>query len=437
MDYQAPPAPYTLERIKLLSNSGNFHKDRTHTLRILEHWKAKASEGLPEGRKPKMVFVCSSGGGMLASLWTLRSLQYLDSATQGRLMRQTALMTGSSGGMIGNAYFRELWWRQQQGLVENAYDRQYPRKIALDKLTPTIFAFVVADFMFRFQTFELAGREHYRDRGYSLERQFLLDTDSMLDMPLAAYRKPEEEGKIPLLFIAPTIVNDGRKLYISPQPISYMNTGRPLANRHRETKVVGVEFRRMFDQQGADSLRFMTALRMNATFPYITPSVVLPSAPAVSIMDAGLADNFGVSDAAHFIYVFQDWINANTSGVVLLSLRVVPREEGKRHGLGMGSQSQLTTPISGVLGNMFAMQDVGNERELQYLEDLLQVPLHQVNFEYLNESNKELVEEASLSWRLTRREQQGVLDAVESPYNQKARETLQAELLRASGAAAK
>ena len=416
-------ATYSVGHLEDLSSPSNFHEDTLHTAKILGRWKEKVQG--KGSKKPKMVFICSSGGGLLASLWALRSLQYLDSATQGGLIKHTGLMTGSSGGMIGNAYFRELYLRQQSDSSINLYDAQYTRKIALDKLTPTIFSLVAADLMFRFQKFKVGGKEHYRDRGYSLERQFLLDTDSVLDKPLEAYRKPEEQALIPMMIISPTIVNDGRKLYISPQPISYMNLGQPDLKPNREMKVRGVEFRRLFAQHHADSLRFMTALRMNATFPYITPNVVLPSNPPISVMDAGLADNFGVSDAIHFMYVFREWIDKHTSGVVLLSLRVIPKERAWLDKGDQGSVSQIFAPISGVVGNLFSLQDMANESDIEYIEEILEVPLEQINFEYLNESNVQELEEASLSWRLTRKEQQGILQAVHSPYNQRSLERLQ------------
>ena len=58
---------------------------------------------------------------------------------------------------------------------------------------------------------------------------------------------------------------------------------------------------------------------MSASFPYITPNVNLPSEPSLEIMDAGLADNFGVSDAVLFLYNFKDWISENTSGVIVFN----------------------------------------------------------------------------------------------------------------------
>jgi hypothetical protein len=70
-----------------------------------------------------------------------------------------------------------------------------------------------------------------------------------------------------------------------------------------------IEFQRFFRDQDADNLKLTSALRMNATFPYITPIVSLPSQPPMRVMDAGLRDNYGyrISRFA-FLHTFRDWI---------------------------------------------------------------------------------------------------------------------------------
>lgn len=78
---------------------------------------------------------------------------------------------------------------------------------------------------------------------------------------------------------------------------------------------------RFFAAHDPGNLRFLTALRMSATFPFVTPNVELPSTPVMKTMDTGLSDNFGIQDALRFLYVFQEWIGANTSGVVLVTIR--------------------------------------------------------------------------------------------------------------------
>ena len=56
-----------------------------------------------------MVIVNTSGGGLRAMLWTMRCLQAADSVMNGSLMARTTMITGSSGGLIGATYYRQLY----------------------------------------------------------------------------------------------------------------------------------------------------------------------------------------------------------------------------------------------------------------------------------------------------------------------------------------
>ena len=105
-----------------------------------------------------------------------------------------------------------------------------------------------------------------------------------------------------MLFLSPTIVNDGHMLIISPQPISYMTY------KTDNTYYDGIEFTRLFSEQDSKNLKFTSALRMNATFPYILPMVSLPSDPPIEIMDAGFRDNYGLKTSIKFIENFKNWI---------------------------------------------------------------------------------------------------------------------------------
>jgi len=321
INYVTSKADYSLKNLRRLSNQANFITDTDSTIAILERWKKK----FPKERKPKMVFVCTSGGGQRAAVWTVRSLQTADSLLKGKLMPHTFLMTGASGGLIGASYYRELYLRQQQDSLINRYSEQYLQNISKDNLNSIAFSLVVSDLFFKYQTFTYNRYKYFKDRGYAFERQLNLNTGGILNKSLIEYREPERLAQIPMLLMAPTIVNDGRKLYISAQPVSYMNSpllnNLPVANQ----KLKGVEFLRLFEEQDASHIRFLSALRMNATFPYITPNVALPSEPIMEVMDAGLSDNFGVSDAVKFLYIFRDWISENTSGVIFLTIRDTPK----------------------------------------------------------------------------------------------------------------
>ena len=57
----------------------------------------------------QMVFVNTSGGGLRSALWTVHVLSHLDSITNQEFFKQTHMITGASGGMIGAGFFREQY----------------------------------------------------------------------------------------------------------------------------------------------------------------------------------------------------------------------------------------------------------------------------------------------------------------------------------------
>ncbi len=60
---------------------------------------------------------------------------------------------------------------------------------------------------------------------------------------------------------------------------------------------------------------------MNASFPYVSPAVNLPSVPPLRVVDAGYYDNYGVDIAAAWLFANRLWIEDNTSGVLVVQIR--------------------------------------------------------------------------------------------------------------------
>nr|MDQ3395759.1 patatin-like phospholipase family protein [Bacteroidota bacterium] len=203
MDYAKDPKSYSLEAIREGNMAIQVNKDKAATLEILKGWRAK----FPENNKPKMILICTSGGGQRAALWTVKSLQVADSITKGALMKHTMLITGASGGLVGAGYFRELYLQKQLGHDIDLQDDKYPHNISKDVLNPIIFSLLVNDFFISFQSFKYSGFDYMKDRGYSFEQRLNFNTNSIMDKPLGAYALPERENKIPLLFLAPNIMN--------------------------------------------------------------------------------------------------------------------------------------------------------------------------------------------------------------------------------------
>jgi hypothetical protein len=421
INYEKEKADFSLENIRTIASDTNYKADVESTIQLLENWKAK----FPAGTKPKMIFVCASGGGQRAAVWSLRTLQVVDEATKGSLMRNAMLMTGASGGMLGSAYFRELYLRKQLGEIPSYHDEKYVDNISKDVLNPLLFTFFVNDIFFRVRTVKMDGLTYTKDRGYAFEQILCRNTDNMMDKRLIDYKEPERKSLIPMAILSPTVVNDGRKLYISSQHVSYMCSTPTITKSHIEQRMKGIEFRRMFAQQRSDSLRFMSALRMSATFPYITPNVVLPSYPAMEIMDAGLSDNFGYTDAMRFLFVFREWISKNTSGVVLVSIRDSEKEPEIEKRKGQTIFEKFMNPIGSLYNNWDMLQDINNDNLADYAKGWFNGPFDVVTFEYIPKSKhwdevqkrnldpnsiekKERQERASLSWHLTTREKESI-----------------------------
>ena len=431
MNYKSEKAEYSYNRIEQMSDITMYNKDMESTIQILKNWRKK----FPKNKKPKLVFICASGGGHRAAVWTMKALQYVDSSSNGKLLNHSILMTGASGGLIGASYYRELYLQNKQGLIDDLYSRKYLDNMGKDVLNPMVFSLAVSDLLFGFQKFKVDNYEYYKGRGYSFENQIHQNTGGVLNKKVRDYKIPEQNALIPMVFMTPTIINDGRKLYISAQNISYMNSA-PIQEMERlNTRTKGIEFNRFFKEQDADNLLFMSALRMSATFPYITPNVHLPSKPEMVIMDAGMTDNFGMNDAIRFFHTFKDWIEDNTNGVVFVSIRDTEKNPFIKQDVSEGLWNVLFNPIANLYNNLDNIQDLANDNAIEFADSWIKDRVDIISFEY-SPKNWELLakkpnsdlkmlekeynkERAALSWHLTHKEKEGINKAIYNSKNQK------------------
>jgi hypothetical protein len=422
LDYGTPPAEYSINTLQFQLDSTNIQADRQVVLTQLNNWRKKFGE-----EKPKMVFLCTSGGGKRASLWTLNALQTMDSMSRGKLTESSVLITGASGGLIGASYFRELKLRERMGESINPYGNIHRQKISSDNLNPLIFSLLANDLFVGFTKFEYAGKAYQRDRAFTFEDQLNQITEGLMDRPITAYAKPEMEGIVPMVILTPTVVNDGRKIYIASRPVSFMNAELTHLPEYGQKKVSGVDFHRFFKDQSAVDLRFLSALRMSATFPYITPNTTLPTEPPIQIMDAGISDNFGMSDAVRFLYSFNEWVSENTSGVIFVSIRDSPKLGTIAARKGQTIIDDMTQPISSVYNNFENFQDITSDLLIGQAHSWMKVPIHRIDIQYQAESYLPILQQmdsirqnsarASLSWRLTTREKDGIVRNIYSRQN--------------------
>lgn len=398
-----------------MASPRNVARDKAATLQILEKWLAKNRTAA--NPRPKIVFLCASGGGLRSALWTMQTLQRTDSITQGRLLSQTVLITGASGGMLGAAYLRELMLRRQQGEPVDEHDPAHIEEMGQDLLNPVTFGMVANDLFYPVSTFRSGNFEYRKDRGYLFENQLNENCLGYFSRRLADYRQPERDAQIPMLLLSPFVLNDGRRMLISPQSVSYLMRPGSQSQLRSQLEIDGVDFGQLFAQQQADSLAFTAALRMNCTFPFILPNCWLPTEPAVEAVDAGYRDNYGMGMAVRFVHTFRDWIRENTGGVVFVQLRSwekidpdVPPSDDK------GAVSSIFTPANAA-ANMTTIQDYEHDQLLALLQDVLggKDQMHIVRFVYRPVRKQR---EASLSLHLSAREKLDLMEAFYLSDNQ-------------------
>ncbi len=218
-----------------------------------------------------------------------------------------------------------------------------------------------------------------------------------------------------MLFNA-VITRDSRRMIISTQPVSFLMKPAFDTGRISEMDPDAVDFGALFSKQDPMNLRLLSALRMNATFPYVLPNVWLPSRPVIDVMDAGLRDNYGQETALRFLFVFRKWLMENTSKVVLIQIR--DREGGGwEHPFESDNISEIITkPMLLLQYNYYKMQEY-NQNEMVSLESFINDKFYKLSFQYV--PRKEDIT-AALNFHLTKREKKNIEDATGNENNVKA-----------------
>jgi hypothetical protein len=402
---------YDREHLLALCTPEKVKQDKARMLEILERWKKKQNVD-----KPLMLIINTSGGGSRSAAFTMNVLQRLDAQSGGTLMDKTFLITGASGGMFGAAYFRALSLMKQQDTTIDLQDHKYTDAISEDLLNPLFSSFVARDLASPAQKFRVGNYEYVKDRGYAFEQKLNINTRGVLDRQLREIEPDERAARIPLMLLSSVITRDSRTMLISTQPISFLM--RPVLD---SAKIMGVDpdavdFGSFFKKQDPMNIRLLTALRMNATFPYVLPNVWLPTRPVIDVMDAGFRDNFGEQVAIRFMNVFRDWIQRNTSGVLLIQIR-----DRKVGGWESPFESRsiteiITKPVLLLQYNWYKMQEYNQDDLLSVFEQLMGDNFYKMTFQY---EPKKANEGVSLNFHLTRQEKLDVANALNLPVNVK------------------
>ncbi len=410
---------YSRESLQQLCKPQIIAAHKTNMLGILNNWKSRQA-----AKKPVILFINVSGGGLRSATFVMNTLQQLDSITNGSVMQQTFLISGASGGMLSAAYYRELYNNKRKGAHINLHQSLYTDNITQDLLNPIFSSMISRDIFSPAQKFSVGPYSYIKDRGFAFEEKLNDNSGKILNKQLKDYVTDEKTAAIPMMIFNSVVTSDGRKMMISTQPLSFMM--KPLAFEKDTTySPDAIDFATLFKNQDPMNLRMLTAMRMNATFPYVLPNVWLPTSPVVDVMDAGLRDNFGQETTLRFLDNFKDWIAENTSGVIMLQIRDRQKDTWLNP-LETGTITDiLIKPATMLQHNWFSLQDYFQNDAFGYTKNYSQFKLQQMAFTYIPKMEEN---GAALSFHLTASEKKDVIASFNTVDNQRVLKELKAIL---------
>ena len=423
LDYANRPRPeYSLHSLAALNTPAKVDADKNNMLGILDRWKQKQGED-----KPVMVVFNFSGGGVRSAAFAMSVLQQLDSLSHGTIMKKAVLISGASGGMLAAAYFRELARLKAAGVNVNLQNKKYVNDISKDLLNPIFSSMIARDLLSPAQKFSVGPYRYVKDRGYAFEQKLNDNTHGLLDKNIGFYHAAERDAHIPLMILNSVITRDLRKLMVCTQPLSFMMQATYTDSTSKISGPDAVDFATMFKNENPMNLRFLTALRMNATYPYILPNVWLPSSPVIDVVDAGLRDNYGQETSLRFLHVFKDWIKKNTRGVLIIQVR--SRQKGSWDNTMVNGDITgiITKPFTMLQNNWFMLQDYFQDDEITYAQNSLDSNFHRVAFMYIPEKEDR---GATINFHLTASEKKEVVSSLKRKNNIEAFEQVQRYLQR-------
>jgi hypothetical protein len=284
-------------------------------------------------------------------------------------------------------------------------------------LLNTLFSYFVArDLASPAQKFTVGDNEYIKDRGYAFEQKLNANTGGVLNRQLKDIAVDEAAARMPIMLFNPVITRDSRALIISSQPVSFLMKPRYDSTRIPRMDPDAVDFGALFARQGPENLRLLTALRMNATFPYVLPNVWLPTTPVIDVMDAGFRDNFGEMNAIRFLNAFREWLQENTGGVVLLQIRDRKTGGWENPYESVNVTEIITKPILLLQDNWYKMQEYNQDDLLSLAQNGMGFSFHKLVFQYAPKSEDA---GAALNFHLTTQEKQNIISSLDNQENRK------------------
>jgi hypothetical protein len=349
------------------------------------------AETLMAAGRDRVIVVAANGGGIQAAAWTARVLTGLCADLPDQFSRSVRFISGVSGGSVGAMHFVNAYGRAERfnGVLDRAME---------SSLDDVAWGLVYPDF-WRLLCPPLV-RWWSMGRGRALEEAWER-RDQGLGEGLATWEDGVRTGDRPAVVFNATLAEMGVRLLSSTAPLE---EDRGLKESHRAR----LNFQSLYP--GYD-LPVATAVRLSATFPYVTPATRadLPGSQP-HVVDGGYFDNFGMSTLVEWLDAALERAEPQVKHVLVLQIRgakvPVANAETVKRVSSRGWFYQAFAPLATMLSVWGAGQVSHNETAYGLLQRAWKgrVELHSVVLEFPGD-------DPPLSWHLTAEQKQAILDA--------------------------
>ena len=361
-----------------------------------------------------LIVVAASGGGIQAAAWTAQTLTGLERDNPGKFGRRLRLISSVSGGSVGAMYFTNAY--RNDGSLDDTEMSSVVEQAMRSSIDAVAWGLVYPDLLRAFCPYCLGSI----DRGQALEEAWLQAERrakaSLGHATLTQWREDALQQRRPAVIFNTTIADTGERLLLA--------TTAPENNSRVGAGWKAQGSRSFFDLYPQYDLKIVTAARLSATFPYVSPAARADlAAPSFHIVDGGYYDNYGISSLAQWLD------NKLRSGstikrLLILQIRAFPIEDEDR-----GPQKQTASrrgwfyqafaPVSTLLHVRSAGQFAHNQVELNLLRETLEsrgIAVETADFEFrgandpLSCKSSENNYSPPLSWHLTKKQKDEIRD---------------------------
>lgn len=235
----------------------------------------------------KVVLVAASGGGIQAAAWTARVLTGLEQQNSGKFARAVRLISSVSGGSVGSLYFSSRY-QADGALVDLPEVVSDAKTSSLEDVSWGLAYPDLLRVLFPAICWQFGGR------GRALERAWMHTPklQQLLAAKLSDWFAGVRAGMRPANIFNATLVETGDRLLFST---SYLPVGTPATPPARWDFH---EFHLNDAKTQTLDVAVVTAARLSATFPYVTPAARPddggPEKAQLHVVDGGYFDNYGM-----------------------------------------------------------------------------------------------------------------------------------------------